>query len=213
VSRVSESAGHANRSTFNDVKRTLEIVLGRAREGAVVLPDQGTGVLPGLYPWLRFEGITREHRIEWYGIDLRQIDRKAAETYLEGEADFFDDFDKEWGSYFDKQKTLQDRRDQFANAAINLCESPIQQVFLAALLWLSYGYGAWVEIWDATLPFEAPDAAVVISTTPDRKPSGRFCDPAQQGSIRADQDRRGMRRSRLSRKDKGASDPRQEARS
>jgi very-short-patch-repair endonuclease len=36
-------------------------------------------------------------------------------------------------------------------------------VVLAALLWLAYGYGARVEIWDATLPFEAPDAEVLIS--------------------------------------------------
>ena len=50
-------------------------------------------------------GITREQWIEWYGIDLRQIDRKAAETYLEGEADFFDDFDKEYGDFLDKQDT------------------------------------------------------------------------------------------------------------
>jgi len=101
--------------------------------------------LPGLYPWLRFDKVTREQWIEWYGIDLQQIDRKAAETYLEGEADFFDDFDQEYGDFFDKQDTLEDRRIQFANAAVNLCQSPIEQVFLARLLWLSYGYGAMVE--------------------------------------------------------------------
>ena len=66
--------------------------------------------LPGLYPWLRFDKVTREQWIEWYGIDLQQIDRKAAETYLEGEADFFDDFDQEYGDFFDKQDTLEDRR-------------------------------------------------------------------------------------------------------
>ena len=110
--------------------------------------------LPGLYPWLRFK-VTREQWIELYGIDLNQIDRKAAETYLEGEADFFDTFDEEYGALFDKQDTLEDRRIQFADAAINLCQSPIEQVFLADLLWLSYGYGAWVEIWDSAMPFEA----------------------------------------------------------
>jgi very-short-patch-repair endonuclease len=110
-----------------------------------------------------FEGCTREQWIESYGIDLRQIDRKAAETYLEGEADFFDDFDEDYGRVYDKQNTLEDRRIQFANAAVNLCQSPIEQIFLAALLWLSYGYGAWIEIWDSTMPFEPPDADVVIS--------------------------------------------------
>jgi len=65
--------------------------------------------LPGLYPWLRFDKVTREQWIEWYGIDLQQIDRKAAETYLEGEADFFEDFDQEYGDFFDKQDTLEDR--------------------------------------------------------------------------------------------------------
>src|SRR5689334_11660593 len=50
-------------------------------------------VLPGLHPWLRFKS-TREQWIECYGIDLTHIDRKAAETYLEGEADFFDTFDE-----------------------------------------------------------------------------------------------------------------------
>jgi hypothetical protein len=105
-------------------------------------------MLPGLYPWLRFEGTTREQWVEHHGIDLQRVDRKAAETYLEGEADFFDDFDEEYGASFDKQDTLEDRRIQFANAAVNLCQSPIEQVFLAALLWLSYGYGGWVEIYN-----------------------------------------------------------------
>jgi very-short-patch-repair endonuclease len=119
--------------------------------------------LPGLYPWLRFEGVTCDQWVECYGIELQHIDRKAADVYLEGEADFFETFEEAYPS-LDKQRTFEDRRIQFANAAINLCGgSPIEQVFLAALLWLAYGYGAGVEIWDSTLPFEQPDAEVVIS--------------------------------------------------
>ena len=56
-----------------------------------------------------------ERWIKLYEIDLQQVDRKAAETYLEGEADYL----------FDRQDTLEDRRTQFANAAVNLCATPI----------------------------------------------------------------------------------------
>jgi hypothetical protein len=50
--------------------------------------------LSGLHPWLRFKGHTQEQWVEWYGLDTEFIEVKAAEAYLEGEADFFEEFDE-----------------------------------------------------------------------------------------------------------------------
>ena len=80
-----------------------------------------------------------ERWIELYEIDLQQVNRKAAETYLEGEADY--------GGLFDRRDTLEDRRTQFANAAINLCATPIEQVFLLLPTWSVQGWpvGTWTR--------------------------------------------------------------------
>ena len=118
--------------------------------------------LAGLYPWLRFEGLTCEQWVQCYGIDLQLIDRKAADIYLEGEADFFEDEDGV--GTLAKQRTIEDLRIQFADAGANLCGSPIEQMIFAALLWVGYGYRqAPVEIWNTTMPFEKPQTDVVIA--------------------------------------------------
>jgi very-short-patch-repair endonuclease len=121
--------------------------------------------LCGLYPWLRFEGHTQEQWEEWYGIDLQFIDEKAAKAYLEGEADFFEEFEEVYPAAVQrKQRILEHIRTQFDHAAANLCESPIEQLLLAALLWIGYGYrGAPVEMWDCTMPFGIPRTDVVIA--------------------------------------------------
>ena len=124
--------------------------------------------LSGLHPWLRFKGHTQEQWEEWYGLNTEFIDVKAAEAYLEGEAVYFEEFDEDYGARLgarvDKQRILEKIRDEFANAAANLCESPIEQTLLAALLWTSYGYrNAPVEIWDQTMPFGKPQTDVVIA--------------------------------------------------
>jgi 5-methylcytosine-specific restriction endonuclease McrA len=120
--------------------------------------------LPGLYPWLRFEGCLQEEWVECYGINLEHIDRKAADVYLEGEADFFDpECEDSFGTKLPapmKQRTLEDLRDQFANAAANLCESPTEQLMLAGLL---RRIRPPVDIWDTTMPFEKPKAEFVIA--------------------------------------------------
>jgi very-short-patch-repair endonuclease len=85
----------------------------------------------------------------------RSISPKAAHTYLEGEARFLET------AFVNKRRYLQERRTQFANAAANLCGSPIEQMLLARLFWLNYDH-AWVEIWDAAKQFTKPDGGVVI---------------------------------------------------
>jgi HNH endonuclease len=118
--------------------------------------------LRGLYPWLHFDGCSQDEWVECYGINLEHIDRKAAEVYLEAESDFFDNFEKRFDPAI-AQRTLEGLRDEFYHAAANLCERPIEQVILAALFWLGYGYGNEpVKIWDTTMPFEKPKADVVI---------------------------------------------------
>jgi very-short-patch-repair endonuclease len=124
--------------------------------------------LSGLHPWLRFKGHTQEQWVEWYGLDTEFIEVKAAEAYLEGEAIFFVEFDEAYGARLgarpDKQHILEKMRNDFAHAAINLCESPIEQRLLAALFWTGYGYrSAPVEIWDCTMPFGKPQTDVVIA--------------------------------------------------
>ncbi len=128
--------------------------------------------LPGLYPWLRFGGFfTCDDWIESFGIDLSSIDEKAANAYLEGEAAFFETFAEDFVAATGKQRAvalkqnkLEWVRSRFTHAATHLCGSPIEQLLLAALVWIGYGCDrALVEIWDSTMPFEKPQSNIVIA--------------------------------------------------
>jgi very-short-patch-repair endonuclease len=130
--------------------------------------DDAVKKLPGLYPWLRFERCSREDWSQCYGIDLEFIDEKAAITYLENEALYFGDFDESFPATVrrpaTKQHTLERLRIEFNHAAANLCGSPIEQMLLASLIWIGYGYeGGPVEVWDSTMPFGKPQSDVVIA--------------------------------------------------
>jgi very-short-patch-repair endonuclease len=124
--------------------------------------------LPELYPWIEFERCRREDWIKWHGIDRKYIHEKAAKAYLDGEASYFASFDEDFPVALNrpeiKQRTLERIRSEFNNAAVNLCESPIEQILLSSLIWTCYGYESGpVEIWDSTLPFGKPDADVLIA--------------------------------------------------
>jgi very-short-patch-repair endonuclease len=127
---------------------------------------QAGAVMPGLYPWLRFERCTREQWVEQYGIDLAYIDQRAANAYLEGEAAVFKTFEEDYAAIgkqrpFLKQCSLEDCRTRFTRAAANLCASPIEQLMLAGLVW-RYEGGP-LGIWDSTIPFGKPQTYVVIA--------------------------------------------------
>lgn len=126
--------------------------------------------LPGLYPWLRFgQYFTRADWVEAFGINLDQIDQKAATVYLDGEADFFEGFANEIVPIIGYQRAtalrqtkLEGMRRLFIRAATS-CGSPIEQIMLAALIWARYGYERkLVEIWDSA--DNQPQADVVIAT-------------------------------------------------
>lgn len=54
--------------------------------------------------------------------------------------------------------------DQWADAAANYCESPIEQLLLAALVFSCTGYGPWpMEMWWHDSPFDAPKDSVFVA--------------------------------------------------
>jgi very-short-patch-repair endonuclease len=128
-------------------------------------------ILPGMYPWLRFgEFFTGDDWVEVFGINLEQVDEKAANAYLAGERAFFRNFDDcapaigQQRAIALKQTKLERIRGQFNHAASHLCRSPIEQLMLAALPWVGYGYEKRLpEIWDATSQAEKTQSNVVIA--------------------------------------------------
>lgn len=132
-------------------------------------PADKPRTLPGLYPWLRFgQYFTRDDWVEAFGINLDQIDHKAATAYLDGEADFFEGFFNEIAPHIGyeratalRQTKLEGMRSVFIRGAMR-CGSPIEQIMLAALIWARYGYERkLVEIWNSA--DNPPQAAVVIA--------------------------------------------------
>lgn len=121
--------------------------------------DVGLKRLAGLHPWLRFENCTPDHWVEWHGIDLQAVEERAAKAFLEGEAAFFEKFERNYASALGrhhgdalKQRTLEDVRAQFNHAAAKLCKSPIERILLASLIWTQLGYETGpAEIWDVTM--------------------------------------------------------------
>jgi very-short-patch-repair endonuclease len=50
------------------------------------------------------------------------------------------------------------------DAAANDCESPIEQMLLASLMFCSTGYGPWpVPVWNNAMPFRAPSSRIFVS--------------------------------------------------
>lgn len=61
------------------------------------------------------------------------------------------------------QRWIENQMDIFEHPLVNLCESPIEQIMLAELTFCPFGYFHGPhEIHDPTMPFEIPDANVVI---------------------------------------------------
>jgi hypothetical protein len=106
--------------------------------------------------------------VEAFGINLDQIDHKAATVYLDGEADFFEGFFNEIAPCIGyeratalRQTKLEGMRSVFIREAMR-CGSPIEQIMLAALIWGRYGYERkLVEIWNSA--GNPPQADVVIA--------------------------------------------------
>jgi very-short-patch-repair endonuclease len=127
--------------------------------------------LPGLYPWLQFDLCTRAQWAEEYGIDLERIHERAAKAYLRGEEAFLQKFERDCGSALHKQhvtdlrqRTLENHRCQFNHAAAKLCQSPIEQLMLAGLVWSKFGCeDRVVEIWDSKKYPAKPQTDVVIA--------------------------------------------------
>jgi very-short-patch-repair endonuclease len=129
--------------------------------------------LPGLYPWLRFNGFfTRDDWIESFAINLESIDERAANAYLNGEAAFFQSFAEDYApavigrerALEIKQRKLETIGLHFNHATTKLCQSPIEQLMLAGLVWTKYGCEkGLVEIWDSTSRCAKPPADVVIA--------------------------------------------------
>ena len=125
------------------------------------VPVVPPNILPGLHPWFRY-GLyfTRDDWIDSFGINLDRINERAAKAYLEGEAAFFAPYDDEYipasaigreRALRIKQAKLESTRHQFIHTATSLCESPIEQLMLAGLCWISWSrQKRLVEIWDST---------------------------------------------------------------
>lgn len=63
-----------------------------------------------------------------------------------------------------KQLTPDDVIISWENAAANYCESPIEQMLLAELIFCSTGYGPWpLDIWITDIPFPPPDGRIFIA--------------------------------------------------
>jgi very-short-patch-repair endonuclease len=141
-------------------------------QNVAILPGrQAVKKLPGLYPWLEFqEYFTRVEWIESFGIDLEYINETAALAYLEGEAVFFKTYGDQYVAAIGgpravaiKQSKLEKIRGQFIQAA-SACGSPIEQILLAAIVWVAYGpEKQLVEIWDAVAHSAKPLGDVVIA--------------------------------------------------
>src|SRR5690242_15852961 len=103
--------------------------------------------LPGLYTWLQFELISRDDWTDTFGINLERIDERAANAYLKEEAAFLEVFGEKYAALLGKpgvvalkQRKLEWVRARFIHAAANLCQSPIEQLALAGLVWMGDGY-------------------------------------------------------------------------
>ena len=138
------------------------------------VPAVPPNILPGLHPWFTFSlYFRRDDWIDSFGINLDRIDERAAKAYLEGEAAFFAPYDDEYipasaigweRALRIKQAKLESTRHHFIHAATSLCGSPIEQLMLAGLCWISWSrQKSLVEIWDSTGTFAKPEAAVVIA--------------------------------------------------
>jgi very-short-patch-repair endonuclease len=126
--------------------------------------------LPGLYPWLQFELLSRDDWIETFGINLERIDERATNAYLKEEATFFEAFGEEFATALGKPAVIARRqhklewvRARFIHAAANLCQSPIEQLALAGLVWSGDGYAhPPAEIWDPKIHFGKMQSDIAI---------------------------------------------------
>lgn len=129
-------------------------------------------VLPGLYPWLRFgEYFTRDEWVAHFGINIDRIEYKAASIYLEGERLYFGGFMAEYSSFVGPEQAialtqakLEGTRRCFNHTAMYLCASPIEQLMLASLMWVQFGYERKpVVIWNSAEDPVRPQAEVIIA--------------------------------------------------
>lgn len=105
------------------------------------------------------------------------INPRAAAIFDSQVAGYFEDYHSETLPYYqslsDEEKAKWDREPltptdmvvMWENAAANYCQSPIEQMLLAALMFCSTGYGPHpLEIWHPDLPFAPPRGSVFLTT-------------------------------------------------